>query len=819
MRAQPWTRVVRRVRWSWLARGAGAAAILTVIVLGIYTLRAAADLPDVSQLKEYRPAETTRIYSREGQLIATLFEENRSYVKLDKISRPVSQALIAIEDSRFYDHTGVDVLGIGRAGVVNLLSGAVEEGASTITMQLARSLFLTPERSIERKLKEVLLARRIEAQFSKNEILEMYLNEVYFGAGAYGIDSAANVYFGKSPAQLTVAESALLAGLVQAPSAINPYQDLQAARERTRVVLDRMKQANFLTAKEHAAALAQASNLVVRRNLPAVNDGLLKVPYFSAYAIHQLSQQFPRRQLYRQGLKIHTTVDFELQRRCERVLAEMMATLGPDYHADNAAAVLIDNRSGEIRAMVGGRGWSDKNQFNRAWQARRQPGSVFKAFVFAAALEHGYTPDHIVHDRPIAVTNSGGTWAPRNSDGRYMGAIPLRTALKFSRNAVAVQLIQELSPERVAYLAHRMGLPSDLPPYPSLALGAGEVTPLEMAHGFSVIARGGSKPALRAIAVVEDRDGRVVLDRRNEEGEGMILMPATAAGLTDMLLEVVRGGTGTAAAVAGHDVAGKTGTTDDLRDAWFVGFTPRYTLAVWVGNDDHSPMWGAYGGTLPAELFRELMTEVLQGEPYEPFPRLAAPAERYTLCADTRLLAGPACPRTVFAVFRTGAPQHFCTLHRDRSRVQVVQTGQLEQRLEQQGFVKVYEASPDPPSTVEVVDLLEPDYPRAGEYTGKEEYPTTGEYPGTEEEIQEVPPVPAEEPGVEVRQAASPQPAPPPAPAPAPEPVPAPQDPNPGAFQAPQPYPEWTPPPTSAEPEPSPSTTSVLQPRGTGNVD
>ena len=560
-------------------------------------------LPTDQEIQTYRSPETSKVYARDGRLVATLYEQNRSPVGLNEISQPMKQAIVAIEDSRFLEHNGIDFRGVGRAFLANARSLRLDQGASTITMQLARNRFLTNEKSFRRKLREAVLAHRMERLFSKDEILELYLNQIYFGNGAYGIDAAANVFFAKNPSELSHAEAATLAGLVQAPTHLDPFEHPQKARERTEEVLQRMAELEILSPQELEQARVQADAMAFpksrRRNSA---DGMLKYPYFSTFAIREAASLVPEHDLYRQGLKIYTTLDFDLQRQAESVIESVIRQSGQGYGVDNAALVLLENDSGAIRAMVGGIGWSDENQFNRAWQAVRQPGSAFKPFVYAQALEMGYSPNSLVVDRPGA---SSQGWQPQNYDNKYMGLMTLADALRLSRNVVAVDLIRQVGPERVAALASRMGLSGELPAFPSLALGSAEVTPLEMARAYATFARDGETIPTYAVKSVLYPSG----DKRAP------VMPAvdralsveTSRQMTAMLSQVVASGTGRAAYVPGYQVAGKTGTTDQYRDAWFVGYTPRYTLAVWVGNDDRSPTYGVSGGTLPAQIFAEVM--------------------------------------------------------------------------------------------------------------------------------------------------------------------------------------------------------------------
>lgn len=652
-----------RVKRTFMLAVVGVLLLLGLALFSLYRTLTAG-LPDVERLGRYQPPETSRIFAQDGTLVATLFDENRTWVKLSQISPYVVKALTSIEDARFFEHGGVDVIGVVRALVANVAGGEVDQGASTLTMQLSRQLFLSDERTLSRKVQEAILARRLENRFDKDQILELYLNEVYFGAGAYGIDSAANRYFHKEPSDLTSAEAAMLAGLLQAPSELNPFEDPKAARDRQRTVLDRMRETGVLEAGQHRAAVVEAEAMRFEKRDEA-EQALLKFPYFTQYVIREASLSWSERLLRRGGLQIHTSLDLGAQRKAEEILTRMIEARGPDYGASTAALVLVDNASGHIRAMVGGPGWTAKNRFNRAWQARRQPGSAFKPILYAAALESGMTPEtEIADEKVVFYPDSPDEWTPRNSDGAFMGRIPLRAALMYSRNIVAVRLLNDLGIGKVTALAGRMGMEGPFPPYLSLALGSGDASPLEMAEAFATFPSGGLHRPARATRLVKDPAGNVVQDLQSLPSE-RVLSPSTAAGMVEMLQRAVARGTGTAAALGDRPVGGKTGTTNDYRDAWFVGFTPEYTMAVWMGNDDNSPMADAYGGGLPAEIWREVMTAVEEGKPVKDFTSVQFhDPETVTLCADSHYVAGPRCPRKYQDQFRTSwVPHRDCPIH------------------------------------------------------------------------------------------------------------------------------------------------------------
>jgi penicillin-binding protein 1A len=620
-----WFRVIRLlVRW---------ALALTVLALlagagGFYYVydKYGRDLPDISILEDYRPAETTKILASDGTVIATLYQENRVWAPLDKVSPWVVPALLATEDSRYFDHLGVDPVGIARVLFNTAVTGEVREGASTITMQLARNVFPLSEVNWERKIKEIFLSLEIDRRYSKEKVLELYLNQVYFGAGAHGIHSAAQVYFQKGPSGLTLSEAALIAGLIQAPSRFNPLDSPERAFHRQDEVLARMLAVNAITQAQMDEALAEREtwkfDLVSDKRSLAMD----RYPYFTSFVIKELSARYSEDQLYRGGLTIVTTLDRKLQDFAQKVLTEEVKALSYELRVDSGALVMLENDNGYIKSMVGGLGWSKKNQFNRAYQTRRQPGSSFKPATYGAALEAGFTPDSKINDQKVTYQDgSVGGWTPKNSDGRFLGLITFREALRGSRNVPAVKILNGVGVEKVIDLGYRMGIRAPIPANLSIALGAVDASPLEMAEFYSVIANKGNRITPTAIKVVKKSDGEVLEDRRRTSGR-RVLSEQTALGLISMLSGVVNAGTGTNAQVAGWQIAGKTGTTDSFRDAWFCGISPYFTLTVWVGNDDNSPMYRSYGGDLPATVFRRLMTFALKDKKKREFPAYKTPA-------------------------------------------------------------------------------------------------------------------------------------------------------------------------------------------------
>ncbi|MCS7173313.1 MAG: penicillin-binding protein 1A [Armatimonadetes bacterium] len=604
--------------------GSAALAGLSVALLtgaAALLLAARAALPDVSVLY-HPPSQATRIYAANGELIASLYRENRIYVPLSAIPRVLQEAVIAIEDERFYQHRGVDVVGVARALWVNLTRNRILEGGSTITQQLARTLFLTPERTLIRKLHEMLLALEMERHLTKDEILERYLNQVYFGNGAYGVEMAAQVYFNRPVGELGLPEASLLAGLIQAPSRYDPFRNFPAAKRRQEQVLRKMVELDFISPEQAQAALRAPLRL---RRAP-INAGLvgIRAPYFVSYLLPFLVQRYGEERVYRGGLRVYTTLDVRLQELAQRVIARGVAEARAS-RVSQGALVALDPRTGHIKAMVGGVNFL-RSQFNRAWQARRQPGSAFKPFIYVTALAHGASPEDILLDLPVRYRVPGfGEWQPKNYDRTYWGPLTLRRAVEHSRNVPAVRVLAELGPQAVIETARRMGIRSTLQPNLSLALGTSEVTVLEMASAYATLAANGVYTEPVAITRVTDAAGRV-LDEFTPERR-LALRPEVAYTMTDILRGVILRGTGRAADI-GRPAAGKTGTTDDYRNAWFVGYTPDLAVAVWVGNDDNTPMRKVVGGTVPARLWARFMREALGDRPPVDFarPEGASPA-------------------------------------------------------------------------------------------------------------------------------------------------------------------------------------------------
>lgn len=575
------------------------------------------NLPDINRMADYQPERSTHIYARDGTLLANLYRQNREWVPIERIPQTVRNAFIATEDQHFYQHHGVDFEGIIRAALADWRHERFQ-GASTITQQLARALFLSGEVSMSRKIQEALLAMEIERFYTKDEILERYLNLIYFGSQAYGIEAASHTYFGKSVSKLSLPQAALLAGLPAAPSDYSPYVNLPRAKERQRHVLDRMVTGRYVTAAQADRAFAAPLHLVGERS-PGLRG--YAYPYFTTYAIAELEKTFGRRATYEGGLQVYTTLDPRLQKLAQDAVdwgVEHAVAEGIGAHQE--ALVAIRPSTGEIVAMVGGAGGlSLHNQFNRAWQAHRQPGSSFKVYVYTAAIDSGMPPSAIMEDTPVSYPMGDGTsWVPKDDDFRYMGAIPLRTALAQSRNIVAVKLAQLIGVDRVIAYAQRMGVRSPLEANLSLALGTSGVSPLDMASGVSTLANQGVHIEPSPFRIVKDSLGTKILNNLYPQ-QTEVVGAGTAYIMDSMMESVIQSGTGTNAQID-RPAAGKTGTTSNYRDAWFVGFTPDLAVAVWLGNDNYSPMNESYGGNIPARTWARFMRAALEKTPPHDFP-------------------------------------------------------------------------------------------------------------------------------------------------------------------------------------------------------
>ena len=556
---------------------------------------------DLADLQRPRPGDArpqVTLLDHEGDVFASLGDRYGAYLRLDQMSPWLPEAVIAIEDRRFYQHPGIDPLGVIRAFMRNLEEGRVVQGGSTISQQLAKMAFLSPERSLSRKIKEALYTLWIEARFDKDEILEAYLNRLYLGSGAYGVDGAARQYFDKPASALTLAESAMIAGLVQAPSRYAPTRDLRLAQRRAEVVLDSMVQNGTLSAEQAAKAKADPARLA----RPSSRAG-----YFADWVVvdGRLHTEEPQRHLV-----IHTTLDLALQRAAETTVKDLLAQHGERQQVDQAALVAM-TFDGRIRAMQGGRAYA-QSQYNRATQALRQPGSAFKLFVYLAALEQGIMPEDWLSAEPIEVDG----WQPRNFDDDYARQISVVDAFADSVNTASVRLAEHVGRDQVIAMAERLGITSKLRDEPSLALGSSEVSLLELTAAYAEVANGGHLVWPEGIEQVFSGD-EVLYQRRPIDSR--VLEPAVVRAMTAMLETALVRGTGRQAALR-RFATGKTGTSSDHRDAWFVGFTDELVVGVWVGNDDGRPMRGVTGGGLPALMFREFVLRAQGDAPFRPPP-------------------------------------------------------------------------------------------------------------------------------------------------------------------------------------------------------
>ena len=587
------------------------------------------NLPDVRLLKTYVPPQTTYIYDIKGKELAAIHgEANREVVPLERMAHSLKLAVLAIEDSHFYSHRGINIGGIVRALMANWRSGRIVEGGSTLTMQLVKNILLSPEQVLSRKVAEAVLAMRLEQVFRKDELLELYLNQVYWGHNNYGAETAARTYFGKSAWELTLAEGALMAGLIQAPEFYSPFapanqpfcQDRPLtnrcpAKQRQLVVLERLEQLAWITPEEARSARLEPIYL---NQITSFQPS--RLPYVTDLALQELHAKFGQDVMQRGGLRVQTTVDAELQRTAEKIIRESYVRLRQQGWGSSQlqlALVAVDPRTHYIKAIVGGVDYR-KSQFNRAFQAQRQPGSAFKPFVYYAALASGnYTPESYVSDSPVSYRDGSEWYSPRNYDGSFWGDTTLRQALAASRNVPAVRLGKAVGMERVVQVCRTLGITSPMLPVTSLPLGAVDLTPLEMANAYATFASNGWYAEPSVILQAQDQSGQ--LEWKNIPQPKLVLDPWAAASLNSMLQTVIESGTGTAAHI-GRPAAGKTGTTSSERDIWFVGYVPQLAAAVWIGNDDYQPLGGgATGGVLAAPIWRQFMLAALKGVPVEAF--------------------------------------------------------------------------------------------------------------------------------------------------------------------------------------------------------
>ncbi|MBT5856036.1 PBP1A family penicillin-binding protein [bacterium] len=619
--------------------------LISAVGIGILMFNIARKLPDVHTISTYIPAETTKIYSADGIILAELHrEENRILIPIERISPTLQNTVIAMEDTDFYKHTGINLKGMMRALYKDILARSFVQGGSTLTQQLARNLFLHKQKKIIRKIAEIILAIQIEREYTKTEILEMYLNQVYWGHNAYGIESASQMYFGKHANELTLAQSAGLVGMLKGPELFSPFRNMGRYKRRQRVVLNRMTTLGILSQSENDISFTEETVLATRKKHK------YKAPYFTSYVVKQLIEMYGEESTYTSGMKVTTTLDYALQQHADKVVKKYVELGNKPYwikgervsslNYTEGALLAVDPRTGYIKAMQGGVDFG-KTQFNRTVQAKRQPGSAFKPFVYLAALDKGLSPGTFLDDSPVTFNTIEGPYSPKNYNLKYSGKIPMRKALERSINVIAVKLNDLVGPKRVVEVAHQMGIESDLKPVLSLPLGANEVTMLELVQSYMAIANNGISIKPTSILKIEDRDGVPLF--KHEIRERKVFDGNTIAALVDMMTGVVNYGTGRNAKLP-RPMAGKTGTTSDYKDAWFFGFVPQIVCATWVGNDDNTPMINVTGGWMPAAMWKDFMKTALREVKPQAFTRPRGVVQR-RVNWETGLLASSATPK------------------------------------------------------------------------------------------------------------------------------------------------------------------------------
>lgn len=590
-------------------------AVAGTIVYYSFTM----DLPGIDALKDYRPSISSRVYDDKNQLVDEFFLEDRKLIRIIEVPKVVIQAFVAAEDSRFFEHKGLDVHSIFRAVFKNIEAGHIIQGGSTITQQVAKMMYLSPEKKYARKLKEAILAYKIDKYLNKNEILNLYLNQIYLGHGTYGIESASLGYFGKSARELKLPEAALLAGLPKAPTNYSPFLHYEKAKERQFYVLTRMMEDGYISKEEMEQAYA--APLRLRPITP--KDKV--AAYFVENVRRYVQEKYGADVLYKEGLSIYTTLDLNAQKYASDAVKRGLKELEErnKYPAGlvQGALFCMDVKTGAIRAMVGGRDFN-KSEFNRATQSRRQPGSAFKPLIYTAAFDKGLTPATVFVDAPIAiedVSQPEGVWRPKNFDDKFMGPITMRTALVLSRNVVTVKILQEIGVDYAVSYATNMGITSPLVHTLSLALGVSGVTLQELVQAYGVLGNEGRKVTPYFIKKIVDRTGNVFEETKVQPEQ--VIDPRIAFVSTYVMQDVVLSGTGTRVRSIGRPVAAKTGTTNDTRDAWFIGMTPSLIAGVWVGFDQEASLGSQeVGGKAAAPIWLYFMEKALQDTPVESFP-------------------------------------------------------------------------------------------------------------------------------------------------------------------------------------------------------
>ena len=674
-----------------------------IILSAVLMRKILSDIPSVDKLDEYTPSLTTYVYDINNQVIAEFSVEKRAILPLSKIPVDMQNAVIAMEDHNFFRHWGISPKGMIRALLRDILHHRTAQGASTITQQLSRGIFLKPEKTVTRKIKEIVLALQIERNFSKQEILALYLNQIYFGNGVYGVQSASKLYFGKDVSEMTLGECAMLTGLIPSPERYSPFNSMEKATLRRKLVLQRMLEEKYITAKEQKAAEAEP--------LPAEKSTLFAshAAYFVEYVRQILEPKYGVAQLWKGGMKIYTTLDLTMQVPAEEIMEKNLAKYDQDSAKSRAAQeekdkdkdtevakasvtlqgafLILDTKTGAIKTMIGGRNYRD-SKFNRVTQAARQAGSTFKPMVWMSALMNGYTPASIVDDSPMAYYYDGKDWrllegatdqyaidlaiqpfvgnkdfkiwVPNDFDGKTLGKITLRKGLELSRNLASVNLVTRVGPSLVADVAHRAGIKRNLDAVPSIGLGTSLVSPIEMTSAFSTFANGGIHATPFGILKVTDNQGRVLEESMPEENESF--SPQLSYVLVNMMKGVVQRGTGSYASRLKRPLAGKTGTSQDSKDMWFIGMTPDLTAGAWMGYDDFMslPMKDWTGGGTVVPWWTEIMETVLKDQPVRDFP-VPEGIVFVTVDQDTGKLALPTCKHKILEAFIKGTePKEFC---------------------------------------------------------------------------------------------------------------------------------------------------------------
>ena len=607
-------------------------------------------ISEMVQGNKFLDAINSKVYDINGKIITEFYQENRNPVPLSKIPSNLINATIAIEDSDFYKHKGISLRGIVRAQWENfknliLLSSKDNkpQGGSTITQQLAINTFLTREISLNRKLKDILLALQIERSFTKNEILEMYLNEIYFGHGAYGVQSAAKMYFNKNVQDLNLAECALIAGIPRGPSYYSPILNQEVSLKRRNIILNRMFKLDYISKEDMEKA--KQSPLELDYNNKRDN---FTAPYFSTFILSQLLEEYGANVVYKGGLKIYTTLDLGMQIFAEKALQES---------GHEGAIIAIEPQTGHIKAMVGGKDFG-KSKFNRATQAYRQPGSAFKPFIYLTALDNGFTPSNIIEDSPITFENG---WSPENYEKEFSGPVTLSEAFEHSINVVGVKLLEQVGIKKVINYSRKAGIKSELRPDLSLALGTSEISPLEIASAYATIANLGVKVDPLSIIQIEDYSGKIIKDNISQKKK--VFKEETCYVLINMMEGVIKRGTGWNAKI-GRPAAGKTGTTDNFIDAWFIGFTPDLVTAVYIGNDDRKPLGNKMtGGVVAAPIWAKFMKNALKNNEKKDFLQ-PDKITKISVCKESGLLPTDSCPEILTVAFIKGTePVSYCTVH------------------------------------------------------------------------------------------------------------------------------------------------------------